>query len=152
MRRAFLLAAALAIPVTGVTTVALSTQAWAGTKIVCTSVSGSATTTVTISGCTGGNTGGKSQPLNGTALATGGTVTWISGSTTTLAAPTLVATSAKKCPGYVKGGSTNPIADKASVVVTGDNGDGIKVPGKASGSLCIAHDGSVSALKPFKIS
>jgi hypothetical protein len=147
MRRALLLAAALSIPVSGAT-VALASggQAWAAGKISCTTITGNAASTITISGCTGGNTGGSSQPIPASALATGGTVTWVSGSTTTISAPTLTSTSAKKCPGYVKGGSNNPSADKVSGTVTGDTGDGIKVPGKYKGAVCIASDGTVSAM------
>lgn len=150
MRRVLLLAAALAIPLSGASVMALSTQAGAATTIVCTTITGNASSTITISGCTGGNTGGSSQPIAGTALAAGGTIHWVSGSSTTIAAPTLTSTSAKKCPGYVKGGSNNPAADKIAANVTGDTGDGIKVPGKASGAVCIAHSGAVTALKPLK--
>jgi hypothetical protein len=151
MRRVLLTVAVMAMSIGGLTLGAASQAGAAGVTITCTTISGSATTTVTISGCTGGNTGGKSQPLNGTALGTGGTITWVSGSTTTLGKPTLVSTSAKKCPGYVKGGTNNPTADKATVPVTGDTGDGIKVPGTAKGAICLYPNLSVSALKPLKI-
>jgi hypothetical protein len=151
MRRILLTVAVMALSVTGLTLGVSSQAGAAGVAITCTTISGSATTTVTISGCTGGNTGGASHPLNGTALATGGTVTWLSGSTTTLGVPVLTATSAKKCPGYVKGGISNPAADKATVPVTGDNGDGIKVPGTAKGTICIYPNLSVSLEKPLKI-
>jgi hypothetical protein len=152
MRRALLLAAALAIPASGLAVGLSSSPVWAaGAKIVCTTITGTAATTVTISGCSGGNTGGSSQPMSSGVLAAGGTINWVSGSKTTLNAPTLTATSAKHCPGYVKNGTSNPSADKANATVTGDTGDGIKVPGKAQGSVCIYPNGSVSALKPFKI-
>ena len=149
MRRALLLAAALAIPVSGASVVALGTQAGAATTIVCTTITGNASSTITVSGCTGGNTGGSSKPVNATTLASGGTIDWVSGSTTTVAAPTLTATSAKKCPGYVKGGSSNPTADKFAGKVTGDTGDGIKVPGTDKGAVCISSSGAVTALKPL---
>lgn len=152
MRRIMLLAAALTIPVSGVS-LALSTgQAGAATKIACTSMNGSASSTITISGCTGGNTGGSSQPLSAAALAAGGTVNWVSGSTTTFAAPTLTSTSAKKCPGYVKGASSNPSADKFAGTVTADTGDGIKVPGTYKGAVCISTSGAITALKTLKVS
>ena len=151
MRRAVLLAAALALPLTGVTSVALAGQAGAATTIVCTSFSGNVTSTSTIGGCTGGATGGGSQPLNSSALAVGGTITWLSNNTTTLGAPALAATSAKKCPGYKKGATSNPAADKISGAVTADVGDGIKIPGKFSGAVCISPTGAISALKPLKI-
>ncbi len=152
MRRALLLAAALAMPVTGAATVALSNQAWAGAKISCTAITGTATGTVVLSGCTGGNTGGQSNPVSSAVLAVGGAVPWVSGSSTTFGKPVLTATSAKKCPGYVKGGTSNPSADKADAPVTADTGDNIKVPGTAKGSVCIYPDGHVSLLKTFKIS
>jgi hypothetical protein len=150
MRRALLLAAALAIPVSGASVVALSTQAGAATSITCTTITGNATSTITVSGCTGGNTGGSSKPVNAATLASGGTIDWVSGSTTTIGQPTLTSTSAKKCPGYVKGGSSNPSADKFTATVTADTGDGIKVPGTAKGAVCISSSGAVTALKPLK--
>jgi hypothetical protein len=116
-----------------------------GVTISCTTITGNASSTIVASNCTGGNTGGSSQPINGTALATGGTITWVSGSTTTIAAPKLKSTSAKKCP---VAGST---ADKVSGKVTGDTGDGIKIPGKVKGAVCIDPSGNVTALKPFKL-
>jgi hypothetical protein len=36
--------------------------------------------------------------------------------------------------------------------VTGDTGDGIKIPGTAKGSVCLYANGDVRALKPFKLS
>jgi hypothetical protein len=116
-----------------------------GVTIKCTTITGNDSSTIVASGCTGGNTGGSSQPIVATALATGGTITWVSGSTTTVAAPTLKATSAKKCP---VAGST---ADKVSGKVTGDTGDGIKIPGKDKGAVCISPTGAVTALKPFTL-
>jgi hypothetical protein len=157
MRKILLLAAAVAIPVSGVSLALSSGVAGAAGpkgKTVCTSVSGTASTTVTISGCTdsnGANTGGGSQPISTPSLATGGTVTWLSGHTSTFGAATLVSTSAKHCPGYVKGASSNPTADKFSGVVTADNA-GFKIPGKFKGEVCISSSGVISAPKPLKIS
>jgi hypothetical protein len=145
MRRALLLAAALAIPVSGASVVALNGQAWAGAKISCTTINGTVSGTITISGCTGGNTGGSSNPTPTSSLATGGTIHWVSGSTTTFNQPTVKTVSAKKCPGYVKGGSNNPSAESASGTVTADTGDGIKVPGKFKGEVCISSSGTITA-------
>jgi hypothetical protein len=145
-----LLVAALAIPVSGASFVALSTEAGAATSIVCTTITGNIASTLTVSGCSGGNTGGSSNPITATALATGGTIVWINSNSTTIGAPALAATSAKKCPGYVKGGANNPTAEKFKATVTADKGDGIKVPGKASGAVCIAKSGAITALKPLK--
>jgi hypothetical protein len=151
MRRIVLALAAVAIPIAGLT-VGLASPAVAGVKILCTTMSGSASGTTTISGCSGGSTGGSSSALSSSALATGGIIHWVSGSTTTLGAPALTAKSAKKCPGYVKGASSEPSADKFTAAVTSDTGDGIKVPGTAKGAVCISTSGSISALKPLKIS
>jgi hypothetical protein len=146
MRRALLMAAALAIPVSGLT-VALSSPAGASSAtIVCKTISGTAPTgTSTISNCKGGVTGGGSQPLNTGTLAAGGMITWLSGSTTTLATPVTTATSAKKCK---VAGST---ADKFKAKVSADTGDGIKIPGVATGAVCVSPTGALSALKPLKI-
>jgi hypothetical protein len=129
--------------------VAMSSEAGAAVSITCTTITGTVAGTIVVSGCTGGNTGGSSKPIATSALASGGTITWTSGSTTTIGSPTLSATSAKKCPGYVKGGSNNPTADKFAGKVTADTGDGIKVPGTDKGAVCISSSGSVTALKPL---
>lgn len=146
MRRVLLMAAALAIPVSGLSVAALNGGvAGAAVKISCTTITGNASSTITISGCTGGNTGGSSKPVEAASLASGGTIDWVSGSTTTFNQPTLKSVSAKKCPGYVKGGSNNPSAESAKGTVTADTGDGIKVPGKFSGEVCISSSGAITA-------
>jgi len=145
MRRALLAAAALTIPISGLV-VGVSSPAFAkSSKITCTSLAGPVTAIV-ISGCKGGNTGGGTTAFSGTVLAVGGVITWTSGSTTTFGVPVLVATSAKKCP---VAGST---ADKATVPVTADTGDNLKIPGTAKGIICITPGNTaVSSLKKFKI-
>jgi len=145
MRRILLLAAALAIPVSGASVALSGVPAWAGVSITCTTISGTAATTITISGCSGGVTGGSSVPIVASSLATGGTATWVSGSTTTFGIPTLTPTSAKKCP------DPTGTADKLTAPITADTGDGIKVPGSAKGAVCIAKSGAVTALKALKI-
>jgi hypothetical protein len=157
MRRILLVAAALAIPASGLSLALTGGAASAASgpkgKTVCTSVAGTASGTVTISGCTdsnGANTGGASHPISTAALATGGTVTWVSGMTSTFGAATLVSTSAKHCPGYVKGASSNPTADKFSGAVTASTA-GFKVPGKYSGEVCISTTGNITSPKPLKV-
>lgn len=150
IRRGFLVAAALVLPISGATAVALSGVAGAATSITCTTFNGTASGTSTISGCTGGNTGGSSEPFSSATFASGGVIHWVSGSTTTFGQPTLTSTSAKKCPGYVKGGSSNPTADKFTAPITADTGDGIKVPGSAKGAVCISSSGTITAVKPLK--
>ena len=158
IRKLTLLAAAVAIPASALSLALAGGTASAASgpkgKTVCTSITGSASGDVTIIGCAdvnGATTGGGSQPLPATALATGGTVTWLSGDTTTFAAPALAATSAKKCPGYVKGGGSNPSADKFAGAVTASTA-GFKVPGKYKGAVCISSSGAITALKPLKVS
>ena len=153
MRRALVLAAALTVAVSGASTLALAGQAWAkSSKITCTTITGSAAAGITVSGCTGGNTGGKSDVMSATLLENGGTIKWVSGSTTSLSAPTLTAISAKKCPGYVKGG-TNITLDKASGSVTADTGDGLAIPGTYSGEICVNNQTLtiIELLKPMKV-
>ena len=149
--------AALAIP-TSALLVTTGTTAWAGgSKITCTTMSGTAAL-LTISGCTGGNTGGGANNVNGAVLAAGGTVTWRSGSTTHVSAPSLAPTNAKKCPGYVKSTKKSPYsgpepsADKVTASVTADTGDGLKIPGVAKGSVCLGTTGHVTLLKKFTLS
>jgi hypothetical protein len=122
---------------------------WASSNIVCTTISGNVSGNITVGGCTGGNTGGGSQPLSALDLATGGTITWLSGGSTTIGSPTLASTSSKKCPGYSKTSTTNPSAENFTAVVSSDTGDGLKLPGSAKGAVCIAADGTISALKPL---
>jgi hypothetical protein len=152
MRRVLMLVAAAAIPVSGAFVALSGSQAWAkggpNGKVTCTSLSGSATGDVTASGCTDtgtANTGSSSEPIPASEFANGGTVTWVSGKTTTFAKPTLTSTSAKKCP------TAGSSADKFSGAVTADT-SGLKVPGKYKGAVCIAPSGAITALKPLKAS
>ena len=157
MRRILLVAAALAIPASGLSLALTGGPASAASgpkgKTVCTSVAGTASTTVTISGCTdsnGANTGGGTLPLTVASLAGGGTVTWNSGFTSAFSAATLTPTSAKHCPGYVKNAITNPTADKIAGTVTASNA-GFKIPGKYSGVVCISTTGVITNPKPLKV-
>ena len=155
MRRALLLTAALIIPMAGAT-VAMAPSAFAGAKIVCTTINGSATGTIIVSGCSGGNTGGKSMPISSAELALGGSITWQSGSTTTISKPSIVDEKATHCPGYIKSTKKNPYngaepsAIKFTATVTADSGDSIKVPGKATGEVCESTSGAVTAAKALK--
>jgi hypothetical protein len=157
MRRILLVAAALAVAASGLSLALTGGTASAGSgpkgKTHCASVAGTTTGTVTISGCTdsnGANTGGASQPISTAALATGGTVTWVSSTTATFGPATLVSTSAKHCPGYVKGASSNPAAEKFSGAVTASTA-GFKIPGKYAGEVCISTSGNITSPKPLKV-
>jgi hypothetical protein len=154
MRRTLLLLAAVVLPVSALTVGLAGTAGAAGGKITCTNIDGSASSTIVISGCTGGNTGGSSEPLMASALETGGTTDWVSGSTTTTGAPTLnPALSPKKCPGYVKPpkGTTppEPTAIGFTFAVTADSGDGMLLPSTGVGSVCVSTTGAITALKPL---
>ena len=153
MRRGVLLLAAVAIPISGAFIGLTSGAASAAShsKIVCTSISGSLTS-LTISGCTGGNTGGRSEPFSGTTLENGGVINWVSGSTTTFAKPTTASKAGKHCPGYVKGGSNNPSVVKFKGKVSADSGDNLKIPGKESGQVCVSSSLNITPYKPVKIS
>ena len=156
VRKTLLLGATLAIPASMVLVAFDRGQALASGprgKVTCTNVNGSITSgTVTLSGCSdinGANTGPGSQPISIAILEAGGTVTWDSGLTTTFSAPALASTKAKRCPGYVKGASNEPSAEKFSGAVSADT-SGLKVPGKYKGEVCISSSGNITALKPLK--
>jgi hypothetical protein len=129
------------------------TISWHPSSLACTTISGNATSTITVSGCTGGDTGGSSEPLTAATLATGGTIDWTSGGSTTIGTPTLKSSTGKKCPGYVKPakGTTpaEPIAESFTATVTADTGDGLALPGSAKGAVCVGTDGTITALKPL---
>jgi type IV secretory pathway VirB2 component (pilin) len=159
MRRILLLAAALSIPLAGASLalsggVASAAKGPKG-KTVCSSITGNVATTVTVSGCVdsnGANTGGGSQPLTVGSLAGGGTVTWLSGFTSTFSAATTTPTSAKHCPGYVKNAATEPSALKIAGAVSASNA-GFKIPGTYKGEVCINQNtGAITAPKPLKVS
>jgi hypothetical protein len=149
-----MLVTALAVTMSaGVLTAAQAGAAGPNGKTVCSTVSGTVTGTITVSGCVDANTastGGSSNPVGTTSLATGGTLTWINGKTITFTAATVTPTNPKKCPGYVKGAATNPTADKFTGGVTAST-SGMKIPGKIKGAVCISHAGAITALKPLKV-
>jgi hypothetical protein len=101
---------------------------WASSSIACPTIAGSAPGTITVSGCSGGDTGGGSKPLSAVALATGGTIDRLSGGSNTIGAPTLIPRSNKACPGFSKTATSNPTAEKFTASVTSDTGDGLKLP------------------------
>jgi hypothetical protein len=124
-------------------------------KTTCSHINGNSSTTVTISGCvdlSGANTGGGSHALPVATLAAGGTVTWNSNKSTTFSAATIKSSLGKKCPGYVKNASTNPSQIAFKGTVTAPDTAGFKIPGKYSGTICLANDGTITALKPLKVS
>lgn len=127
---------------------------WTSSTISCTTINGSlVTNTLVVSNCTGGDTGGSSMTLPATALGAGGTITWSTGSSTTIDPPTLTTSVGKLCPGYVKPakGTTpaEPTLEKFTTVITADSGDGLALPGSAKGSVCVGTDASITAAGPL---
>jgi hypothetical protein len=153
MRRILLALVAMIIPVTALTVGFAGTAGAAGGSITCTTITGTASSTIVVSGCKGGNTGGNSAPITALALATGGTINWVSGSSTTIAAPALSTVKNTKCPGYTKPpkGTTppEPTAEKFVATVNADTGDGVLLPATATGEVCIATTGDITALTPM---
>lgn len=126
--------------VVGLSAPASATQAAVTLKIKCTGLSGNITGTVTLSGCNG-NTGGGSQPLTATSLATGGTITWLNGKTTTIASPSLSTGTA--CP------AGTPTDEIAKAKVTADTTHSVTVGSNAKIEVCISNSGAIT-LPPGK--
>jgi len=162
MRRAVLVAAALALPISGATTVALAGDAGAAprptTAITCSAMF-AGSVQFSFQFCRGG-----AAFLGNSSAATGSdptgffafpsTLRWTVGGTivgtTSISVGNVTSTSAKKCPGYVKGGTANPVAYKVSGTVTADSGNGIKVGKKYQGAWCqSSSDSNWAVLKPF---
>jgi hypothetical protein len=131
-------------------------------KTVCSTVSGSTGTgMIQISGCVdskGANTGTGTPSFSYLTLVAGGPVTWNSGKTTTFGSPgTPVASTGKKCPGYVKPPKGGPVPPEPAMVkfsgaVVAPDSAGFKVPGKYKGVICLSTTGIITALKPLKVS
>ncbi len=122
---------------------------WTSSDLTCTTINGTAAS-ITVSGCTGGDTDGGSEAFSGLTLADGGTIDWLSGGSTTIGAPTLTTTpNDKHCPGYSKTASSNPTGESFTATVTSDTGDGLKLPGSAKGAICLSPTGAITALKPL---
>lgn len=148
MRRILLVIAALLAPISAAsaTTVALAGPAYGATEksIVCKTLTGNEASTLVLGRCSG-NTGGGSQPFNAASFASGGTIIWTSGVTTTVGASTLTQwPKPKMCP--VSGSA----AWKVKAPVTADT-SGLPKLGVATAVVCIAPSGAVSALKQVKI-
>jgi len=125
--------------VVGLSGPASATQPAVTLKIKCTSLSGNVNTTVTLSGCNG-NSGGGSTPIMSSALQSGGTITWLNGKTTTIAAPAL--TPGTNCPA----GDTDLVA---KAMVTADTTGSVTVGSKTKVEVCYNSSGTAS-LPPGK--
>lgn len=149
MRRVLLVLAALALP-SSIATVAFSAPAGAsGVTTKCTTITGPVTGNITISGCKGGSTGGSSQPFAAASLATGGTITWSNGNTTTVGTAKVTSSKklTKKCVAKYGTGASEFTA-KGTVTAQSGTGDS-PIPGKFSGEVCEDSSGNLHALKPL---
>jgi hypothetical protein len=109
-------------------------------KIKCSHLNGNVTGTITASGCTGVPTGGGSKPIAATALASGGTVTWLNNKTTTIDKPTLTGETDTGEHAGTTGCPTGTSETEASGHVTADTTGLSPVPGKYKAEVCV--DGS----------
>jgi hypothetical protein len=146
MRRAILLAAALALPVSGASVALVSGgQAGAASSIQCTSLKGNISSTVTIGKCTpSGGKGYKKASGNSATLATGGNITWTkSGATTTIGSGT-VSTPTNLC-----GKKATEYGFTSSVTGASTSGTGIpKVGDTVSALACVNNtSGAIKLLK-----
>ena len=155
MRRRTMVVVAAVISIAcvmGVSSSAFASKAHKTAKVTikCSGLSGTLTGTTTLTGCKGGNTGGSSTSL-GAKLASGGTITWTSGATTTVGTPTLATLSTSKCP--VIDGLKASSANKVTATVTAENGVGnLPIPGTFTGAACLYSNDDVATVKPgFKI-
>jgi hypothetical protein len=128
-------AAAAIVPIAGVSALAASPAGATTKTISCTAMSGNVGTKIQLKGCNG-NTGGKSKKTAVGTLATGGTIKWANGKTTTFGPSTLGA--GTNCPA----GDTDETATGA---VTADTTKSAKpIPGVFSGEVCIDGSGNLS--------
>jgi hypothetical protein len=113
----------------------------AGTlSIKCSSLTGNISSTVKLSKCTG-NTGKASKAIPATQLATGGTIKWVNGKTTTVTLK--VAQKGTACPA----GSTEY---QATGKVTADTTGSATVGGAAKALACVNAAGAVTLVPGTK--
>ena len=112
----------------------------AGSQIKCTSLTGTITTTIKLSGCTG-NTGGASANLPSSVLATGGTITWVNGKTTTL---TMSLGHTETDPAEIKSCPPGSSEFETKGTVTADTTGSALVGGVAKSEECGASGGVLS--------
>ena len=130
-------------------TVATATPASAlPTGIKCRVLTGNIATTVTLKRCRVGNTGGASKPMTATSLATGGTIEWINGKTTTVKL-TVVEGDSTTCP---VGNTRYDAKGKVTADTTGSTSVGAKVKASvcldnATGDLSLVP-GTAAVIKP----
>jgi hypothetical protein len=124
-----------AVPLAGA-----ASAAPAKTGIKCGTLTGNIASTVTLSKCKG-NTGKSSKPIPATELASGGTITWANGQTTT------VTLSVKQAGTACPAGSTEY---QATGKVTKDTTGSAAVGSKAKALACASATGAISLVPGTK--
>jgi hypothetical protein len=109
--------------------------------IACKVMKGNISSTVTLKKCTG-NTGGASKPLPAAALATGGTVTWKNGKTTTVKLTVTQGPGTKCAPGSTEYDAKG----KVTKDTTKSTAKGHKVAAK----VCVSSAGAITLLPGTK--
>jgi len=130
--RALTAAAILGAATFGAISFAGPTSAAVGT-IKCLKLTGNINTTVTLSSCNG-NTGGASNAIPATSLATGGTIPWVNGQSTTV---TLTANQTESDGDVAGTCSATTTEFEATGTVTADTTGSAIVGGKAKAEACV---------------
>jgi hypothetical protein len=117
------------------------------TQIVCHKLNGNIATTVTLSKCTLDATGGSSKPITATALASGGTVQWVNGKSTTV---TLSVSQTEKDTGEAAAYEcpTGTTEYEAKGKVTADTTGFAPVGGVAKAEACVNGTTGAITLEP----
>jgi hypothetical protein len=110
------------------------------TGIKCGKLTGTITGNVTLSKYSG-NTGGASQPMPATSLASGGTIKWVNGKTTTI---TLSASNNETDPGETQQCAAGSSEYEAKGKVTADTTGSAVVGGKVKAEACLDAAGNIS--------
>ncbi len=148
MRRILMAAAAataLSVPVATVVVTSGSSPAFAASSLTCKKLTGTATSTVTISKCSPLTKAEKKTYKSATgssaSLATGGTITWsTSGATTVIGKPTVTSPGQGRC----KKGSTE---EDATGTVTGGTAAVTNAGDTFAADVCVTSSGALSLVK-----
>lgn len=109
-------------------------------SIKCGKLTGTISTTVTLSKCSG-NTGGASKPMPAASLASGGTISWVNGKSTTV---TLKVSTTEHDTTETLGCPTGTTEYEAKGKVTADTTGSAPVGGVAKAEVCATSTGSLS--------
>jgi hypothetical protein len=115
------------------------------TQIVCKKLTGNIATTVTLSACTSAATGGSSKPIQATALASGGTINWVNGKSTTV---TLSISQTEKDGTETQVCPAGTSEYEAKGKVTADNTGFAPVGGVAKAEACVNGTTGAITLEP----